>query len=143
MSGPLHPHKFIESRRKAIIESIGNRIPYLIAAEANGICEETLYAWLRQGRKDQIAEIDSDYARFSEAVRQIEQLRIKEHLDNIAFSPKGHDGSQWILEKRWYKHFSARAADIEMDERLRKLENRNGDSTNEGKEELDSRSNQA
>jgi transposase-like protein len=116
------PSLFTPARRKAILEDILHRIPYQLAAEANGICEETLYAWLRTGRKHLADGIDSDYARFSESIKKAELGRMREHLTKISDNVERWQADAWILERRWYKHFGANAQVNELNARLDKLE---------------------
>ena len=132
------PPKFTPERRQAILESIADRIPYEIAAEANGICEETLYAWIRDGRADLKEGIDSEHAQFSEAIKKTEQEKIREHLDSIRSKPERWQADAWILERRWWKYFSPSAAIIEFNQRLEKMEEKS-QGENHGKE-VDSKS---
>jgi len=112
------PPLFNPERCAKIIESISNRIPYQLAAEANGICEATLYAWLDDGRKDFAAGLETDKSRFSEAIKNTEQKKIMEHLDCIKEMPERWQAQAWILERRWWKHFSAKAEVIEFQRQL-------------------------
>lgn len=116
------PDKFTPARRAAIIDSIANKIPYVLAAEANGICESTLYSWLDTGRKDQQAGIPSDYADFFEAIKSTEQEKIKKLLDVIEKNHKRWQATAWILERRWWKLFSSSAAVIEFNRKLDQME---------------------
>jgi transposase-like protein len=126
------PLKFTPERRDAIIDAIAHRIPYEYAAEANGICEETLYEWLRLGRHDKSLGIDSEYTKFSEAIKRAEMTRMREHMDIISARPERWQADAWILERRWYQHFGANAQINELNKRLNKLEN--GDHSDEENE---------
>lgn len=122
MSDMGRPSKFTPERRAAILADIADSIPYEYAAEANGISEKTLYLWLEQGRKDREAGIDSDFANFLQDIKKAELKRIKEHKDKIN---SGHDKwvcDAWMLERRWWKHYSKSAPILEFNERLKKLE---------------------
>ncbi len=123
------PSMFTPERRALIIDAISHRIPYELAAEANGICEETLYAWLRTGRKDKADGIDSEYANFSEAIKKAEMTKVREHLDMISAKPERWQADAWVLERRWHQHFGANAQLNELNKRLDKLEN--GEAVNE------------
>lgn len=135
--GGGRPPQFNPERCAKIIESISNRIPYIIAAEANGICEGTLYQWLDDGRKDIAAGLDTDKARFSEAIKNTEQQKIKEHLECIKNMPERWQAQAWILERRWWKHFSAKAEVLEfqrqLDEMKHIMERDNGKAQGENK----------
>lgn len=116
------PSKFTPERRQAILDSIGKRIPYILAAESNGICEETLYAWLRQGIEDREQGIESEFARFSEDLKRVEREKIEHHLRKIDENVKNWQADAWILERRWYKLFGANVQLNELNDRLDKLE---------------------
>ena len=129
------PSKFTPERCAKIVESISNRIPYKLAAEANGICETTLYAWVEEGLKDKDNGIDSEKAQFSEAIKNAEQKRINEHLQCIAQNPERWQAQAWILERRWRQYFGANAELIEfqrqLDEMKRLLEKDHGKAQSE------------
>lgn len=128
------PSKFTPERRAAIIDAISHRIPYEFAAEANGICEDTLYEWLRVAKIDRMNGIDSEYTKFSEDIKRAEMIRIRQHSDVIAERPERWQADAWMLERRWHKHYSANAQLGELNKRLDKLEH--GEPKNEeGKEE--------
>lgn len=123
------PSKFTPERREAIIDAIRNRIPYEYAAEANGICEETLYDWLRTARADRNAGIDSEYTKFSEAIKRAEMTRMREHSDIISARPERWQADAWLLERRWPKLYGPNAQLNELNNRLSKLEH--GEKPNE------------
>lgn len=114
--------KYTPERLAAILDSISHRIPYQLAAEANGIRESTLYAWIEQGWDEKDAGLDTPLAKFSEDLKRIEQSKIKEHLEKLAGNVERWQSDAWILERRWWKMFSANLPMMEMDERLKKIE---------------------
>lgn len=115
------PSKFTPERRASIIDAISHRIPYEMAAEANGISGSTLYEWLKVGKEHQDDAIDSDYSQFSEAIKRAEMTRVREHQDMIAAKPERWQADAWILERRWHKHFGANAALNELNAKLDQL----------------------
>jgi len=129
------PSKFTPERRSAIIDAIAHRIPYEMAAEANGISGETLYEWLRIGKEHRDQNIDSDYSVFSEALKRAEMTKVREHTDIIAARPERWQADAWLLERRWHKHFGANAALNELNQRLAKLEENGGLPNENGNEE--------
>lgn len=120
--GSGRPSKFTPQRRDSIIDAISHRIPYEMAAEANGICLETLYEWLRIGKQHRADGIDSDYTIFSESLKRAEMQRVREHTDIIAARPERWQADAWLLERRWHKYFSPNASIIDMNERISKIE---------------------
>ncbi len=117
------PSKFTKERRDAIIDAISHRIPYEYAALANGICEETLYEWLRVAKVHHAEGIDSEYTAFSEAIKRAEMTRMREHSDMIAAKPERWQADAWLLERRWPKHYSSNSQLNELNTRLANLEN--------------------
>jgi transposase len=130
------PSKFTPERRDAIIDAIRNRIPYEYAAEANGICEETLYEWLRIAKSHRSQNIDSEYTQFSEAIKRAEMTRMREHSDIISARPERWQADAWLLERRWPKLYGPNAQLNELNNRLAKLEN--GEHQNEERHEKSS-----
>ena len=119
--GSGRPSKFTPERRAAIIDAISHRIPYEMAAEANGICLETLYEWLRIGKQHRIDGIDSDYTIFSESLKKAEMTRVRQHMDIIADRPERWQADSWLLERRWHKHFGPNAQLNELNSKLDQL----------------------
>ena len=124
------PSKFTKERCDAIIDAISHRIPYELAAEANGICEDTLYEWLKTGRNHQKAGISSEYSIFSESLKRAEMQKLRQHCDIIAERPERWQADAWLLERRWHKYYSPQASVIELNQRMGKIEY--GESQNEG-----------
>lgn len=124
------PSKFTKERRAAIVDAISHRIPYEYAAEANGICEATLHDWLNTARVHRANGIDSEYTKFSEAIKRAEMTRIREHSDMISVKPERWQADAWMLERRWPKHYSSNSQLNELNQRLAKLEN--GETHEEG-----------
>lgn len=122
MSEAGRPIKYTPERLAAILKSISNRIPYELAAEANGIRECTLYAWINQGWDEKEQGLDTPLAKFSEDIKDIEQQRIARHLDKMDANVERWQSDAWILERRWFKYFGANVQLKEMDERLKKME---------------------
>ncbi len=128
------PSKFTPERRAAIIDAISRRIPYEFAAEANGICEATLYDWLNTAKLHRMEGIDSDYTIFSEAIKRAEMTRMLEHIEVIAARPERWQADAWMLERRWSKHYGPNAQLNELNQRLARLEHSDGKSIEKDEE---------
>lgn len=124
--GSGRPSKFTPERRAAIVDAIRNRIPYEYAAEANGICEATLYIWLDQAKTHQAQGIDSEYTIFLEDIKRAEMQRMREHSDMIAAKPERWQADAWLLERRWPKHYGPNAQLNELNQRLSRIEGGDG-----------------
>jgi hypothetical protein len=128
--------KFDLPTTEAILQDLRDEIPYKIAAESNGVAYCTLESWINSGLKDiKEGKTDSKYALFVGAVRKIEKDRIKRHVLNINSNEKSHRGSEWILERAFWQHFSAKTSEIELNERVEKLESKKGDEINDNNKE--------
>lgn len=115
------PSKFTPERCSSIIDAISHRIPYEMAAEANGISGSTLYEWLKIGNDQREQGMETDYTIFSEALKRAEMQKVREHTDMIAAKPERWQADAWLLERRWHKYFGANAALNELNEKLDKL----------------------
>jgi hypothetical protein len=116
--------KFDLPTTEAILQDLRDEVPYLHAAESNGVGYKTFLNWLDNGKKDiEEGKNDSYYARFLQAVRKIEKDRIKRHTRNIGSDERSHKGSEWILERAFWKQFG-KTAEIELNERVERLENK-------------------
>jgi hypothetical protein len=116
------PSKFTPERCDKILSAIGAGIPYELAAEANGICEDTLYEWIKLGRQDIRDHKDTTHSRFSETLKNVELSKMRHHLEEIQDKPERWQADAWILERRWWKHFSPNAAVVEFNKRLSRME---------------------
>jgi len=116
------PSSFTDERAASILEDIACHVPYILAAEANGICEDTLYEWINRGKRDKADGLDTQFSRFSENIKRTEVNRIKEHTQKIFNNVERWQSDAWLLERRWYKHFGANAQLNELNARLDKLE---------------------
>jgi len=123
MAEPVgRPSKFNPERCASIIKDISDRIPYIMAAEANGICEDTLYEWIAIGRRDCANNIDSEYAIFSEAIKKAEANKVREHIEKVSNNVDRWQADAWMLERRWYKHFGSNVQLNELNARLDRIE---------------------
>lgn len=116
------PSKFTAERIAAILQCINDRIPYELAAQSNGITWQCLYRWMQEGCKDLEHKIDSEKAKFYEAIKRTEVKKIREHLENIHNNIERWQAQAWILERRWHKYFSPNAAVQEINQRLDEME---------------------
>ena len=116
--------KFDLPTTEAILQDLRDEVPYKLAAESNGVALTTLESWIQYGLRDiKEGKNNSNYAQFLGSVRKIEKERVKRHLSNIGADGKSHRGSEWILERSFWKHFG-KASEIDLNERVEKLENK-------------------
>lgn len=110
----------------AILEDIRKGVPYQIAAEKHGVHESTFRWWKNHGKRSIDEGIEDDYSSLLRSLREIEANRIASNISEIRESEKGHRGKEWELERSFWKYFSAKAGEIELNERLEVLENKKG-----------------
>lgn len=128
--------KFSQPVCEAILKDIADEIPHEISCEANGVGYSTFKNWLSLGRIDQELGKETHYSRFLAAVRNVQRKKVKSHLNNIEETEKGHKGSEWILERAYWRYFSSKVGEIELNERVEKLENKKGEGDAEEKENV-------
>lgn len=116
--------KFSQPVAEAILKDITDEVPYEIAAESNGVAYPTFKLWITNGKRDLLAGKKTYYSQFLTAVRDIQKNRVKKHLNRVQDAENGHKGAQWILEKAYWKYFSAKTAEIELHERVSELEDK-------------------
>ena len=125
--------KFDQPTTEAILQDLRDEVPYQYAAESNGVAFRTFTKWVEYGIRDLEEGKESNFAQFVLAVRQIEKERIKRHVKNIRSEQKSHRGSEWILERAFWKQFSSKAVEIDLNERISKLENKKTEAEDESK----------
>ncbi len=116
------PDPATEERLQKIMEAIGNGVPYEIAAEANWISPRYLYECIAQGKVDLEHGDDTPKARLAQGIRDKELKDITSCLSDIREKEKSHKGAEWILERRFWKHFSSNVPTIELNEKMDRLE---------------------
>lgn len=129
-----HPPKtFTREKMEMILKDISEGSTRKHAAEANGISERHFYYAIKQGIYDLEQGEYTIYCELVQRLRKIEQEEIKLCRNNIRDRIKSHKGAEWTLERVYYSWFGSSAQVMEMDERLRLLEQ--GDKRNERNEE--------
>jgi hypothetical protein len=118
MSDVGRPSKFTPKVREEILYAISKHVPYAIAAPAAGIGERTLYEWLELGEEHRDQGIESDYAEFAQAIKAIEQKKIIDHTEAVEQCPERWQAKGWLLERRWWQHFSNNAPLVEFKKQL-------------------------
>ncbi len=113
------PTKFTPEHKEKLIEAIRKGAPYEIACNYARIDTSTLYNWMALSREGK-----EEYVLFFQDLKEAEGqtcLRWLEVIDK-AMEDGTWSAAAWKLERRQYKHFSAHAPMLEMNDRLEKLE---------------------
>lgn len=115
----------------AILHDIAQGSPNKHACESHGISEALFYAWIQQGQLElRYQNIETLHTYLVESLRKIEKKEIIDCRNAIKSSDKGHKGAEWTLEHAYWRYFGSNAADIEVNERLERLEAQHGEREN-------------
>lgn len=114
--------KFDQQKVNGILKDIENGIPFKISCESYGIAYPTFRRWIENGIRDLLDEKNTYYTQFLASLREVQKRVIEKHQKKISANEKSHKGSEWILERSYWQYFSARVADLELEERISKLE---------------------
>jgi hypothetical protein len=105
-----------------ILADIERGAPIKYAAESHKLSEAHFHNLVNQGLVDiNIGKLDTIQANLVESLRNIHKEKIIKYQNEIKDSPKGHLGAQWMLERVFWKQFSANAAAIENAEQIEQL----------------------
>lgn len=116
------PPKITPAVRKLILEAIEQNLPYEVAAWFAKIHERTLYKWLEKGQKDADDGLITEHTELRHAIKELEAKKIASHLGSVEDQTERWQARSWILERRWRQFFTDKAAELEVRERLDKLE---------------------
>lgn len=97
--------KFTPERRAAIIDAIAHQVPFIFAAEANGISETHLVEWLEIAYQDLAKGLQNEYTQFLIDIRKAEMQCIRQHIDFICARPEHWRAHAWLLERRWPEYY--------------------------------------
>lgn len=118
--------KFCKEIIDAIVKDIAEGSHHKFACEANGVTEKMFYVWLEQGRLDIQEEIDSLNVYLVQSLSKVKMHDVKELQGMIRREEKGHRGAEWTLEHAYWRQYGQSAANIEMEERLNRMEEKFG-----------------
>ena len=123
MSGIGRPTKFTKETIDKLLVAIRKGAPYKMACNYAGISYEIFRQWIIKAK----AGKDKDYVAFFATLKEAEGHTALIWLDKIdkAMNEGVWQAAAWKLERRYFHWFSSRAADIEFDKRLTKLERKN------------------
>jgi hypothetical protein len=130
--------KFTKEFLQIVLDDIANDAPAKYATSSNGMSESHFYHMIQQGVIDQRLERkDTLDAWLVQSLHAIHKQKISDCLKDIRNSDKGHKGAEWILERCFWRQFSASASVLELAEEIDSLKDK-GVATDELKERLDS-----
>ena len=97
----------------SIILNIGSGAPYHIVAEAHGVREKTLHAWIDQGISDAEDGQNTVLADFAMRLRKAELSSIKRSLQKIRKQPKAWKNQAWILEHAYPRYYGSATMELQ------------------------------
>lgn len=107
-----------------ILDDIRQGVPHKIAAEAAGTHVQTFQKWVNKGLAHMLEGVDSEYYQLVGALRTIQSEMIKHAMREITADFRGHKGHEWRMERSFWQWFSTKVSEIEVEERLQRLENK-------------------
>jgi transposase len=113
------PTKFTQEVQDIIIRALNLGSTYELACQSAGIGYSTFREWIVEAEKDPCCK----YAQFAERVKKTEGAAVERWLAIIdAAAEKSWQAAAWKLERRYWKSFSAKVGEIDMNERLTVVE---------------------
>ncbi|HXK00721.1 MAG TPA: hypothetical protein VNF93_02405 [Buchnera sp. (in: enterobacteria)] len=116
--------KFDQRVVDGILKDLENGIPARITCESYGVAYPTFKRWIENGTKDLLEEKNTYYTQFLASLRNVHKKVISRHLKRVVENEKGHKGAEWYLERAFWQYFSSKVAEIDLEDRLNKLENK-------------------
>lgn len=101
----------------AIIKQVSKGAPYHIVAEAHGLREPLLHAWIDQGINDAERDQDTPLASFATRLRRGELRLINNSLKNIRSNPKAWKNHAWTLEHIFPRFYGSNVIELERIQR--------------------------
>jgi hypothetical protein len=114
------PTDFTPDVKERLLVAIRKGAPYDMACAYAGISYSCLNKWRKKAETGQ----DPDFVQFFHDLNQIKAQTALVWLDKIdkAMNDGVWQAAAWKLERRYYRHFSNHAPIVEMEERIRKME---------------------
>jgi len=100
---------------QALIKEVRMGAPYNVLAEANGLKEGTLRAWLEKGIDDADADLDTPLATFAMAFRKAELSLIKISMRSIRKANKFVEwrNHAWFLENVYPRNYGSKTLEMQ------------------------------
>ncbi len=117
------PTKFTQEVQDTIIRALSVGSTYELSCQSAGLSYKTFREWMVEAERDP----SSKFCEFAERIKKTEGEAVERWLkiiDEAASQPKHWQAAAWKLERRYWKMFSGKTGDIEMNERLEVLENK-------------------
>lgn len=115
------PLKISKEIIEIILQDMADGVPYQQATVANGVSITTWHQWIKQGTQDLMYDVDTLEKYLVQSKARIECEEIKTCRENILNSEKGHPGAQWVLERKYWRHYSSSAANIDLAEDIERV----------------------
>jgi trehalose-6-phosphate synthase len=93
------PSELTPENYAKLVEYITGGVPYEMASGAIGINKETIYHWLNLGKRDLEAGINSEFAKFSNELKDIACKNALDNLKNVKSLTNRWQAAAWLLER--------------------------------------------
>ena len=120
--------KFSDAVTEVLCTALTMNMPVKFACDYARISENCFYEWLKEGKADIDAGLDTAKSQFYELIKVSQASAVMDNLEKIheaGSDPKAWTARAWLLERVNRKQFGVNA-DIyeEMDKRLTEIERR-------------------
>lgn len=102
-----------EAVAKRLVQGLLRGMTPDLACDLAGIAPSTFYLWMKQGKEDAEAGLDTEHFRFSERIKKAIATALYKMLGKIKRGGEGWQGSAWVVERRWRETY-ARPAQVEL-----------------------------
>jgi hypothetical protein len=115
------PREITEQDVKIVLDKIAEGSPYHIACYASNFSYRHFKYLVAQGKLDIDNWKESFHSSMVVKLKNIEHNKIVGCLQHINEGSKSSIGSQWFLERKYWKDFSSKAETLQMAEELEEI----------------------
>lgn len=115
------PREITEQDVQIVLNKIQEGSPYQLACYASNFSYRHFKYLVAQGKLDIDNWKESFHSRMVVKLKQIEHNQVVKALDHINEGSKSSIGSQWFLERKYWKDFSSKAETLQMAEELEEI----------------------
>lgn len=122
------PHPYRKLKKELIdkiVQDFREGSTKRFACCSNGITERIWDVWIQQGKIDIEHGLDDTLCAYLVlTLSKVHQAEIKKCRKMILSRKFSHKGAEWTLEHAYWRDFSSKASDVDFEERLSNLEDK-------------------
>jgi hypothetical protein len=104
---------------KKISQELQDGSTIRLACLANGITKRIFEIWRAQGQVDlEHDNFNSLPALLVRSLANVHQNEVKKHCKNIAKDKRGHRGSEFLLERKFWEDFTPNVATLKLNQKM-------------------------